>query len=435
MKRQALIVLALFAASLAGAQSLTISNLKGPISRASGQAPAKTKADLWKQINGLPAANPSPTPTPVPIDTLPVGGLPKPRPTPEPKPTFVPTATTTTDLAGVPAIPSDFNVNDYLVPSWPVASMAPDVVGAFRFQCEAGQLNWDDEIRFPGQIGASPHLHQHFGNTLGGGMSTFESLRAAGDSTCNNKINRSDYWIPAMMDGSTGKVVKPNYVNIYYKRRPASDPYCFTMAEKGCIALPRGLRYIFGYNAQTGAGLGTAEIKCITHSWTDVSGVHRDIPTAAADCPVGDSIEIGMTGPNCWNGRDLDSPDHMSHMAYATWGPPYDGKEHCPAGYPYVVPAFSIGAFYTNDGTAPTWYLSSDRMPGMAPMPPGSTFHSDWYGAWDDSVMKIWTANCIDKMLSCSGGPLGDGRMMRMDRGYPADQFGPTIKVDPPART
>ena len=36
-------------------------------------------------------------------------------------------------------------------------------------------------------------------------------------------LNRSGYWMPAMLNGA-GYVVRPDYVMIYYKRRPATDP-------------------------------------------------------------------------------------------------------------------------------------------------------------------------------------------------------------------
>lgn len=36
---------------------------------------------------------------------------------------------------------------------------ASDVVGAFRFICQPGQLNCHDPILYPGQVGGSPHVH------------------------------------------------------------------------------------------------------------------------------------------------------------------------------------------------------------------------------------------------------------------------------------
>lgn len=53
------LLLALVAAACtpaaAAAQSLTLTNLKAPIAKASGKTPAKSIAELWTQINGLPA--------------------------------------------------------------------------------------------------------------------------------------------------------------------------------------------------------------------------------------------------------------------------------------------------------------------------------------------------------------------------------------------
>ena len=40
---------------------------------------------------------------------------------------------------------------------------------------------------------------------------------------------------------------------------------------------------------------------------------------------------------------------------------------------------------------------------------PGSTYHADWWGAWDDGVQTMWTDHCIEKALSGSGGDLCNG--------------------------
>ena len=92
---------------------------------------------------------------------------------------------------------------------------------------------------FPGQPGRS-HLHQFFGNIRAAAFSTYESLRTTGDCTCNNILNRSAYLMPAMLDGR-GSVVRPDFVHIYYKRRTASGPLCFMVAEKGTVEVTRQL--------------------------------------------------------------------------------------------------------------------------------------------------------------------------------------------------
>jgi hypothetical protein len=341
---------------------------------------------------------------------------------PSPSPAPAPSSAASVELA---SIPSNVDVSSLLVPSWGTGaiagSAAPDVVGAFRFICAPGQVLADDPVVYPGQPGRS-HLHQFFGNTGANAHSTYASLRTTGESTCNNVLNRSAYWIPAMMNGR-GKVVRPDYVSIYYKRRPASDPECLRMSEKGCRDLPRGLRYVFGYDMATDQG-GGFHYDC--DGATAKPGHYPDIVAAAKACPAGNRLGAVINAPECWDGKSLDAPDHRSHMAYPGYGS--WGYLKCPSTHPYVVPAFTLGAWYTTDDdldrsgewspSKPTWRLSSDIMPGMAPKRPGTTMHADWFGAWDDTVMKMWTDHCVNKLLSCSGGDLGNGKQLKMFDGF-----------------
>lgn len=321
-------------------------------------------------------------------------------------------------------VASNFDVDKYLVPSWGTGETAqtgrPDVVGAFRFVCSAGDVKRDDPIVFPGQPGKS-HLHQFFGNTGANAYSTYGSLRSSGESTCVNKLNRSAYWIPAMLNGK-GKVVRPDYVVIYYKALPESNPDCQKIA-KACVALPRGMRYIFGYNMATEKGEGFY-YNC--DGPTGTGGHYPDLVTAAQNCPVGNRIGAVIASPTCWDGKNLNSADHRSHVGYPQWND--RGQQRCPANLPYLIPMFSLAAWYTVDADLDrsgewtpgmsTWSYSSDNMPGMAPKRPGTTFHADWMGAWDDNVMQTWFDNCINKLLTCNGGDLGNGKQLRGDPNF-----------------
>lgn len=376
-----------------------------------------------------------------------VGGFSDPKTASDKKPVPAPTPTPaggvpSPSLDGLAPVASGINIADYLMRSWGTGDLPGlepgQVEGAFRFLCAPGKLAYDDPIVYPGQPGRS-HLHQFFGNTKADANSTYQSLRTSGESTCNNLLNRSAYWIPAMMNGR-GKAVMPDWVSIYYKRPASNLPEC-TTAARACVPLPRGLRYVFGYNMTDPAASAP-----ITERWFNcdgpgaVSGKFANIVQAAKNCPVGARLGVVLNAPNCWNGTELDSADHRSHMAYMEWR--QDGKEHCPATHPYIVPRFTLGAWYTTDATldrsgnesadVPTWYLASDRMAGMANAVPGSTLHADWFGAWEDSIMDLWMKNCIEKMLSCSGGDLGQRQQIKTTAGYSYGNF--TQVVDLPAR-
>ena len=342
-----------------------------------------------------------------------------------------PTGTTTNSFyTEASLVPSNFDVSSELITAPIPGSSAPDVVGAFRFICNAGQLRYDDPIVYPGQPGKS-HLHQFYGNTSADANSTYSSLRASGESTCMSPLNRSAYWMPAMLNGRGG-VVRPDFVAIYYKRRPISDPKCSLSsgdprAEGTCVPLPNGLKFVFGFNMLNPAELPTGALYFNCQGPGAIPGKYPDLVTAAKNCPAGAQLGAVINAPECWDGKNLDSADHRSHVSYATYGT--WGYLKCPPTHPYVIPTFTLGAWYTVDdtldrsgvwtaGKTVTWSLSSDTMAGMTPSKPGTTFHADWFGAWDNTVMSMWMDNCINKMLNCSGGNLGNGKQMKQYAGF-----------------
>ena len=340
--------------------------------------------------------------------------VPPPAPPPSPPPTPPPPPPEVIPTPGLASIPSNFAIKTELKPSWGTgaipASAKPDVVGAFRLICAAAHLGYDDPIVYPGQPGKS-HLHQFFGNDGVNAASDYTSLRTTGNSTCQSKLNRSGYWIPAMLNDK-GQVIRPDYVSIYYKRKPKTDPSCNANGQKGCVDLPRGLRFVFGFNMlnMAQAPTGSAYFNCQGPGITQ--GHYANLALAQAKCPVGGQIGAIISAPSCWDGKNLDSADHRSHVAY----PPYpaDVNSPCPATHPYVIPTFTLGAWYSQGPVLEPWHLSSDEMQGMTTTP-GSTFHADWFGAWDDLVLAMWHVNCVDKLLNCSGGDLGNGLQLKGD--------------------
>ncbi|MEO1967197.1 MAG: DUF1996 domain-containing protein [Sphingomonadaceae bacterium] len=285
-------------------------------------------------------------------------------------------------------------------------SMGVDPVGAFRLICAPSHLSYDDPIVYPGQPGKS-HLHLFFGNDETDANSTYKSLRSSGTSTCG-LLNRSGYWMPALLDGH-GNVVLPDYASVYYKRLPDTDPHCApgAMSEKGCIALPRGLRYVFGRTMQ--GGVYADNRRDGVNFVCDKAGLSSsDFSVVAKGCPAGAQIGVQMIAPNCWDGKNLDTPDHRAQTHDTTYG--NTGVERCPAGYPYILPTFTFSIFFTVPvGGLADAEFSSDKMMGM---PAGSTVHADWLGAWDDDTLQAWTKGCIDGHLNGSGGDLCNGQQM-----------------------
>jgi hypothetical protein len=306
-------------------------------------------------------------------------------------------------------------------------------VGAFRFLCSAGQVAPDDPIVYPGQPGRS-HLHQFFGNTGANAYSTYESLRTAGQSTCTSPLNRSGYWVPALLDGK-GSVVRPDVVSIYYKRWPATDFHCgakggfptaFNVEGIACLPLPNGLRFIMGFNMLNPGAMRTGAVQFLctedlVNNETMTQAVNRCRAKAAGG--VVTHLIARIEAPDCWDGKNLDSADHRSHVAYSAYSDNPDGSNgwgylRCPTTHPYVIPMFTMNIQYTilpGDDTT-RWHYSSDEM--ITGAAPGTTFHGDWFGAWDPTAQAMWTDNCINKDLNCTAGNLGNGYSMKMFSGF-----------------
>ena len=353
---------------------------------------------------------------------------------PSPAPAAAPSTATVlaTSLLGAAAIADNFDATTWLEPGEARSPITDGSPGAFRFTCLAGQISRDDPIVYPGQPGKS-HLHQFFGNTGTNASSDYQSLRTTGGSTCTRSTGsspqRSAYWMPAMLDGA-GNVVKPDFVNTYYKQLPANDPRCSSTVVSQdnraagpsigkCVPMPNGLRFILGYNMATMSG-GPADMT--SRDWeamgfdcmdrpvgaNSYTGIQRTMAAilATGRCPAGAYLRVYLTFPQCWDGKNLDSPDHRAHIVQ----PP---QSICPQTHPYKVPEIAIQAFFSVDQNffAGKWRLASDEMmPGVAA---GTTLHMDYWEAWSPTIKDIWQKNCVDGPSSCSAGNVGDGRQIK----------------------
>lgn len=253
--------------------------------------------------------------------------------------------------------------------------------GAFRVSCDYSHMNNDDAIVYPNQQGKA-HLHVYFGNTNVNYLSTAESIRTTGNSTCNGGImNRTAYWAPAMIDTESGTPLKPRNALFYYKHGKVQE-------------IPRGLKMIAGNMESTSAQ---------SHEWFECNEKYASRRPYLVSCNKGGLVTVSVTFPNCWNGKDLDSADHKSHMAYSTNG-------RCPGSHSKKLPTLSILIYYpvTSDKGTANWRLSSDNY--AKDKRAGYSSHSDFIMGWDEEIHKAWVDNCINATKDCHAHLLGDGR-------------------------
>jgi hypothetical protein len=342
----------------------------------------------WWRPGGQATQPAKPTPTPTRTATATPGAPASPTPTDH---ASHGTGTGLTyDPAKIPAGHKGVGVAD-LANTGEKPGPDPDGIGAFRTVCEYSHMKPDDPIVKPGQAGAS-HLHTFWGNTATDANSTFNSLRAEGSrGTCRGgTVNLSAYWVPSVIDTRNGAPLAPDLIHVYYKSGYAG------IKPSQITALPDNLRMV--------AGSATASGPQEYMGWSCWSGGGKfaTIP----NCAKGDHVSMDVEFPQCWNGRDLDSADHKSHLAYPR-------NKACPSSHPVAIPVISYHVlFRVKDGTSTSaWRLSSDTYDSGKPG--GFSVHGDWFGAWDRQILETWTKNCVQRTGSCGSHMLGDGRAMR----------------------
>jgi hypothetical protein len=266
---------------------------------------------------------------------------------------------------------------------------------AFRIECGYSHMNYDDPIVYPNQQGRA-HLHTYFGNTAVNYASTYESIRATGNSTCSGGIlNRSAYWVPTMMNGATP--IAPSRITTYYKSGWPSVPFA-TLKN-----IPTGLKMITGDHTASSNQNPIFRVFIEWHCVSGSSGASYTIPV----CNAGDEVQLIIGFPQCWDGVNLDSPNHKSHMAMPnSWSGP-----GCPTTHPVPIPHIEFLVYWpVTSGTSSGWRLSSDMY--STSIPGGYSAHADYMEGWDPTIRDLFTQQCLVVGKDCQVRWLGDGRTL-----------------------
>merc|ERR1711939_1070531 len=201
--------------------------------------------------------------------------------------------------------------------SFALAALQAVPASAFwRMGCP-GRLTLEriDPLFAPGSV--SGHVH-----TVSGGSSSFEDVPQSGEG-----------------GGNTGGMT------VYYLQR-GEDLNDIT-------AFPEGFRMFAGDPGQRSKtdkyeAPGEA-VSFVCLDYAAGSSRHLSIPNKR--CPQGLRAQVFF--PACWDGVNLDSPDHKSHMSYPIGN--YDNGP-CPSSHPVRLISIFYEVIYSVDGFDNRWW-------------------------------------------------------------------------------
>ena len=122
-----------------------------------------------------------------------------------------------------------------------------------------------------------------------------------------------------------------------------------------------------------------------TPSSTAVAHRSRRAPTP--------SLRLNVRFGDCWDGVNLDSSDHKSHVAYSKYSKSVDGWV-CPKSHPRLLPILRLHVRYPTRG-GPDIRLS----PGDV-----DAGHADFFNGWDQEKLAQLVHDCLQADVNCGNG-------------------------------
>ncbi|MGW2731064.1 DUF1996 domain-containing protein [Streptomyces sp. NPDC001494] len=277
--------------------------------------------------------------------------------------------------------------------------------GTFTTECGVnanGLFNSDNVIVAPGVSNGAHHFHDYVGNQSNTAFASDDDLAKA-DTSCVDKGDRSTYYWPVVRlqngkqerdagapgggtEGNAGQIVTPKDVTLTFVGSPQGK----------VTAMPRLLRIITGDAKAFVNGPANANA-----SWSCTGFEDRQLKDKYPLCPSGSDVVRTFRFQSCWDGRNIDSANHRTHVAFAT----PDGA--CPAGFqaiPQLVQriVYDVKAPSLNDGGRTVPLFAVDSFPEQLHKP--VTDHGDFINVFDEGLMREMV-DCINSGRTC--GPRG----------------------------
>ncbi|MEW1777373.1 DUF1996 domain-containing protein [Streptomyces sp. NPDC086777] len=323
-----------------------------------------------------------------------------------------------------------------------ITSVQPDVTtpaersggstGTFSSSCGVnanGLFNSDNVIVAPGVSNGAHHFHDYIGNQSNNAFASDQDLANARTS-CADQGDKSTYYWPVLRlqngkqerdadkpgggtEGNAGQIVTAKEVTLTFEGNPTSK----------VTEMPRLLRIITGDAKAFVNGPANANA-----SWSCTGYEDRQLKDKYPLCPSGSDVVRTFRFQSCWDGRNIDSANHRTHVAFE--GP--DGS--CPAGFqaiPQLVQriVYDVAAPSLQDGGRTVPLFAVDSFPEQLHKP--VTDHGDFINVFDEGLMRKMV-DCINSGRTCGAGADEQPPSQSAEPSRPSETASP---VEPPAET
>jgi len=237
---------------------------------------------------------------------------------------------------------------------------------------------------------ASAHLHSVIGgNAFRRAMGPDDAAKAT-QTTCDKAIDHSNYWVPQLYHYRTDKMweLAPWQGSAVYYQKRACD---YAPGARNCnknvtpLAFPYGFRMVAGdtnrrtYNDSDYAQRAVA-MMCIFNGG---SIEYKGMPPRQCN-----TIRAEVYFPSCWDGKNLDSADHKSHVSYPAIGD-YNGGV-CPQSHPVALLSIFYEFFFDVSSFNDRKFAFAN---GDAT---GYGYHGDFIMGWTDrNLLQTAHRDCV----------------------------------------
>ncbi|WP_030664095.1 DUF1996 domain-containing protein [Streptomyces rimosus] len=263
--------------------------------------------------------------------------------------------------------------------------------GSFRSECgrnENRHNNPDNLIVAPGVSNGAHHMHDYVGNLATDAFSSDRKLAGAG-TTCGNG-DRSTYYWPVLrlrdngrerdadapgggQDGNVGTILRPAKVALEFDATGAGK----------VTAMPPFLRNLTGDAKALTNGPANANA-----SWSCTGFENRQLKNKYPVCPRGSDVVRSLAFPSCWDGRNIDSANHRTHVVFP------DGNGRCRDGF-RAIPRLVQRLTYA---VPPNARYAVDSFPDQLHNP--VTDHGDFINVMPQQLMRT-AVDCINSGRDC----------------------------------